>query len=271
MKTLLFSKFTIIFGLALASALSVRHFAPFPQQHVRPDSISPITQPMAVGQPDQPPVNDLTEPQAIEVEDQPSHISIATVRVPPVEKQAPWQSLDEGNDRIDLAIAHITSGGIAITGATPISGAPPSTEGNTNDRQPLGEKDLSHVGGTNGPPPPKVSGQTNFSLISATQPNAPQTFPGPGGNGPLAATLATNSGSTTTPRAVTESDIWKIRGNTLYFFNQLRGLQIIDITNPDAPARVATLPLPAVGEEMYILDDTHVLLLAQKRLLLGSQ
>jgi hypothetical protein len=62
---------------------------------------------------------------------------------------------------------------------------------------------------------------------------------------------------------VTESDIWKIRGNTLFFFNQLRGLQIIDMTNPDAPKRIATLPLPAVGEEMYILDDTHVLLLAQ--------
>jgi hypothetical protein len=265
MKTLLFSKFTIIFGLALASALSVRHFGPFLQQHVRPpNSVSAITQPLAVGQPDQPPVNDLTEPQAIEVrEDQPSHISIATVRVPPGETQVPRQSLDDENDRIDLAIAHITSVGITISGATPISGAPPSTEGNTNDRQPLGEKDLSHLGGTNGPPPPKVSGQTNFSLISATQPSAPQTFPGPGGNGPLAATPATDNSSTTTPRTVTESDIWKIRGNTLYFFNQLRGLQIIDITNPDAPARVATLPLPAVGEEMYILDDTHVLLLAQ--------
>src|SRR5713226_2360920 len=34
------------------------------------------------------------------------------------------------------------------------------------------------------------------------------------------------------PRAVAESDIWKIRGQTLYFFNQYRGLQIIDLTDP---------------------------------------
>ena len=272
MKTLLFSKLTIIFGLALASALSVRHFAPSLQQHVPPNSISAITQSMAVPQPDQPPVSDPTEPQAIEVrEDELSDISIATVQVPHGDKQIARESFDDVNDRVRLAIGQVTALGITIAGTTPTSGAPPSTEvsdhhaqGNTNDGQPLGEKDLPHVGGTSDQPPPKVvSGQTNFALISATQPSAPQTFFGPGGNGPLAATPATDNGSTTTPRTVTESDIWKIRGNTLYFFNQLRGLQIIDITNPDAPARIATLPLPAVGEEMYILDDTHVLLLAQ--------
>ena len=33
-------------------------------------------------------------------------------------------------------------------------------------------------------------------------------------------------------RAVTESDIWEISGDTLYFFNQYRGLQVIDIRDP---------------------------------------
>src|SRR5205085_262393 len=131
----------------------------------------------------------------------------------------------------------------------------------TNDGPPA--KAVGGQTNNNGLPAKVVGGQTNFSLASATKPSAPQTFSGPGSAGPLGATSATNDGSTTTPRTVTESDIWKIRGNTLYFFNQLRGLQIIDITNPDAPARIATLPLPAVGEEMYILDDTHVVLLAQ--------
>ena len=36
-------------------------------------------------------------------------------------------------------------------------------------------------------------------------------------------------------RAVTESDIWEISGDTLYFFNQYRGLQVIDVSEPDAP------------------------------------
>lgn len=67
MKALLFSKFTVIFGLALASALSVRHFARFLQHQVRLNSSSAITRPLEAAQQDQPPVNDLTEPAAIEV------------------------------------------------------------------------------------------------------------------------------------------------------------------------------------------------------------
>jgi hypothetical protein len=68
--------------------------------------------------------------------------------------------------------------------------------------------------------------------------------------------------SATTTRTVVESDIWKISGDTLYFFNQLRGLQVIDISNPDTPALKGTLDLPAVGEQMYLLDPQHVVLLA---------
>ena len=67
----------------------------------------------------------------------------------------------------------------------------------------------------------------------------------------------------TTTRAVVESDIWKIDGDTLYYFNQLRGLQVIDLTNPDDPQVRGTLPLPAVGEQMYLLDRQHVVLLAR--------
>jgi len=87
--------------------------------------------------------------------------------------------------------------------------------------------------------------------------------PGSAGNidlnmaGPGAASPADSS------REVVESDIWKIRGSSLYFFNQLRGLQIIDITNPDAASVRGTLELPAAGEEMYVLGTSHVVLLAR--------
>ncbi len=59
-----------------------------------------------------------------------------------------------------------------------------------------------------------------------------------------------NPGVTTnTPQ---ESDIWKIRGNTIYFFNRLRGLQVIDTSNPANP-QISELEIAAVGEEMYLL------------------
>jgi hypothetical protein len=219
---------------------------------------------MAVAQAEQPPVNEPDQPEAVEFsQDEPSNISIAPVQVPHDNKQFVRQSLDDVNDGFRLAIAGL--------GTIQILGALPSTEvsdhrtevsdhqahGNANGRHSPEETNHPSVGGTDDQPPSNVvGGQTNFALISTTQPSAPQMLSPSGTNGPLGATPAT-------PRTVTESDIWKIRGNTLYFFNQLRGLQIIDISNPDAPSRTATLPLPAVGEEMYILDDTHVVLLAQ--------
>jgi hypothetical protein len=71
-------------------------------------------------------------------------------------------------------------------------------------------------------------------------------------------------------REVVESDIWHIRGQTLYFFNQYRGLQIIDITNPDTAAVKGTLALPASGEDMYLLGSSHVVLLARDGCYYGS-
>src|SRR5437016_5844699 len=64
-------------------------------------------------------------------------------------------------------------------------------------------------------------------------------------------------------RDVVESDIWKVSGDTLYFFNQYRGLQVIDISAPDAATVKGVLPLPAAGEQMYLLDTNHVVLLAR--------
>src|SRR5881392_1795971 len=64
-------------------------------------------------------------------------------------------------------------------------------------------------------------------------------------------------------RDVVESDIWKLNGDTLYFFNQYRGLQVIDISAPDSAAVKGVLPIPAAGEQMYLLDAKHVVLLAR--------
>lgn len=54
-------------------------------------------------------------------------------------------------------------------------------------------------------------------------------------------------------RSVVESDIWQVDGRTIYFFNQNRGLQVIDVANPDVPVVRGQLPLAAAGEQMYLL------------------
>ena len=64
--------------------------------------------------------------------------------------------------------------------------------------------------------------------------------------------------------AVVESDIWRVNESTVYFFNQLRGLQIFDLSNSDEPELSAHLRLPAVGDQMYVLQDRYVLLLVRQ-------
>ena len=61
---------------------------------------------------------------------------------------------------------------------------------------------------------------------------------------------------------VEESDIWKWRDSTLYFFNQYRGLQVIGVSDPAKPLRLATKRLPFGGEQLYLhpVDDVVVLL-----------
>ena len=62
-------------------------------------------------------------------------------------------------------------------------------------------------------------------------------------------------------REVVESDIWRLQGDRLFFFNQYLGLQLIDVADPDLPVITGTLKMPASGEQMYVLDDSHALLL----------
>jgi hypothetical protein len=64
-------------------------------------------------------------------------------------------------------------------------------------------------------------------------------------------------------RSVVESDIWKLHGDTLYFFNQYRGLQVIDIARPDKPVVRGAFDLLAAGEQMYLLGSSQVVLLAR--------
>ena len=68
-----------------------------------------------------------------------------------------------------------------------------------------------------------------------------------GTSGPVELSDATTDGST-----VEESDIWKWRDRTLYFFNQYRGLQVIDVSDSSNPERLASLRIPFSGEQLYL-------------------
>lgn len=64
-----------------------------------------------------------------------------------------------------------------------------------------------------------------------------------------------NTDAKSITQAVEESDIWRVHGERIYFFNRLRGLQIINVAEPSAPFEAGRLPMLGVGEEMYIISD----------------
>ncbi len=53
-----------------------------------------------------------------------------------------------------------------------------------------------------------------------------------------------------------EADIWKTDDGRIYFFNQLRGLQVLDVADPKNPTLVASLRMPAVGQDLYLIPGT---------------
>ncbi|MGB8169251.1 MAG: beta-propeller domain-containing protein, partial [Chthoniobacteraceae bacterium] len=77
------------------------------------------------------------------------------------------------------------------------------------------------------------------------------------------AVTVSGSASPSVSREVVESDIWRVDGKRLYFFNQLRGLQVFDISDPDDPTMLGQLREPNRGEQMYLLDPEHVALLTR--------
>jgi hypothetical protein len=87
--------------------------------------------------------------------------------------------------------------------------------------------------------------------------------PASGAGGPLSLMALDAFAATGQSREVVESDIWRRDGDTLYFFNQYRGLQVMDITNPDTATLRGTLNLPAAGEQMYLLRSNYVVLLTR--------
>lgn len=71
------------------------------------------------------------------------------------------------------------------------------------------------------------------------------------------------AGASDTVRQVVESDIWQIDGERLYFFNQYRGLQIVDVSDSGMPQILGEVSLPASGEQMYVMGGHHAVLLAR--------
>lgn len=83
---------------------------------------------------------------------------------------------------------------------------------------------------------------------------APAPFGAPG--------VATDGATVEVAREIEEADVVKVVGDKLYVLNRYRGLIIIDVGNPDAPAIVGALSLTGRGVEMYVVGGQVFALLS---------
>jgi hypothetical protein len=119
---------------------------------------------------------------------------------------------------------------------------------------------------------------TAFALAACQKHPSPSTYPPepgqqgfisqpPSGSGrglTLGATGATpqsnnaggNTGSVSSSRTIQEADLYKVVGNTLYWVNTYRGLQIIDVTNPAAPNLLSHVPIIGTPIDLYVDNNT---------------
>lgn len=101
-----------------------------------------------------------------------------------------------------------------------------------------------------------TQGYQTFTSVSGTTP-APLRLSSLVASSTNATVVADKVGSTSTSKTpeITEADIWKTDGSTVYFFNQLRGLQVLDLADPANPKLMSSLRMPAIGQDLYVLPE----------------
>jgi hypothetical protein len=114
-----------------------------------------------------------------------------------------------------------------------------------------------------GPAGGGFAGDSNRAGAGTSAPSGPGAAPAPSVPGMTAPTPApppTGNPSTPAPagppRLIEEGDIVKLVGKTLYVLNQYRGVQVIDLSNPDAPVLLSRAPLYGTPLEMYVRGGT---------------
>lgn len=85
---------------------------------------------------------------------------------------------------------------------------------------------------------------SNFSASTSVNAGTPTTQ----------GTSAVDSTTTINTGAAVEADIWKFSGDRLFYFNQLRGLQVFDMSDPSKPVKTGSIRMPAIGTQLQSLD-----------------
>lgn len=70
---------------------------------------------------------------------------------------------------------------------------------------------------------------------------------------------------------IEEADIWAWQDDTLFFYNQYRGLQVVDMADKEQPVWMDYFRYPAKGEDLYSLGQGNVVLIGTGSYWQGEQ
>ena len=79
------------------------------------------------------------------------------------------------------------------------------------------------------------------------------------GGQPAPSANAPASSSASAPRVLEEADLYQLSGTHLFVLNAYRGLEIVDLANPSAPALVGRVPLSGTPVDLYLLGTVAYL------------
>ena len=114
-------------------------------------------------------------------------------------------------------------------------------------------------------PNDRISGQTEFisaPLAGASRGQGASNGAG-GGAGGSGGTPAANPGTTTTPpRTVEETDLYRLDGTRLYYLNGYRGLMVFDVSDVDHPKLLGRSAIYGTPVEMLVRNGVAVIVVA---------
>ena len=102
---------------------------------------------------------------------------------------------------------------------------------------------------------PSTSTAERLQSLSLSPSVASSSVAGTSSNKSTSPSTPASDSTGTQSQQIAEADIWKAEGSTVYFFNQLRGLQVIDLADPANPKLSASLRMPATGQDLYVLPE----------------
>ncbi len=112
------------------------------------------------------------------------------------------------------------------------------------------------------PPTDRTVGQTRFLSAPPAGGIGSRAMGGPDSKNSAAPGVSLDASTAATPRAVEETDLYRLEGDRLYFLNGYRGLMVFDVSNVDQPKLIGRSPIYGWPVDMIVRNGIAIVVVA---------